>query len=133
MLTGEAGCVRYMLKYLFLSMIMITQGQAKPAPDVVLQILDKVTAREQRLHIIQNTPVEFGTLRIVVHRCHRSSIYEVPESAVYLEIWEQKALMPPERIFEGWMFSSPVVSLEHPIYDVRVISCGACTTCCHED
>jgi hypothetical protein len=101
-------------------------------PHVTLQVLDKTTARTQVIEVKSQDPIEIGSLRIRVYRCHKSPAEEAPESAAYLQIWDEKSGQPPTHFFNGWMFSSsPAISaLEHPVYDVRVLQCQECTTCC---
>ena len=91
----------------------------------LLQGLDKVTARISSITAPLNEAVRFGTLEIIVHRCHKRPPEETPESAALLEIHDVK---PGERrvlLFKGWMFaSSPALSaLEHPVYDIWVKDC----------
>lgn len=103
--------------------------QAPPAPPqlpgVVLQGLDKVTARISTIEVPLDTLVRFGTLEIAVRACYKTPPTEPPENTAFLEIVEVKPGEPRETIFSGWMFaSSPALSaLEHPVYDVWVIDC----------
>lgn len=92
---------------------------------VVLQGLDKVTARVTTIEAPLNTPVHFGTLEITAKRCYKRPPEESPESAAYLEIREVRQDEAPKQLFVGWMFaSSPALSaLEHPVYDVWVKDC----------
>ena len=91
----------------------------------VLQGLDKVTARISTFEAPVDEKVRFGTLDIVVRHCRKTPPEEPPESTVFLEIEDVKRGEAPVMRFRGWMFaSSPALSaLEHPIYDVWVISC----------
>lgn len=95
----------------------------------VLRGLDKITARVQTFDAPIDQAVRFGTLEITTHACKERPPEETPESAAFLDIQEIK---PDEAqtkapVFSGWMFaSSPSLSaLEHPVYDVWVISCKA--------
>ncbi|MGE3714734.1 MAG: DUF2155 domain-containing protein [Alphaproteobacteria bacterium] len=92
---------------------------------VVLRGLNKVTAKTSTLETPVGTTVRFGTLDISVHRCWRSDPDAQPENAALLEVLELKPGEAPEQIFLGWMFaSSPgLSSIEHPVYDITVISC----------
>ena len=101
-----------------------------PAPtgsmtEVVLQGLDKVTARISTIDAPLNQAVHFGTLEIVPHACFKAPPEEEPESAAFLEIDDVKPGEPKVPLFTGWMFaSSPALSaLEHPVYDVWVLDC----------
>lgn len=98
---------------------------AFPGDKVVMQGLDKVTARISTFEISLEEEVAFGTLRIRLRACDRTPPEEPPESAAFLEIIEVRPDERPETLFTGWMFaSSPALSaLEHPVYDVWVKEC----------
>jgi hypothetical protein len=92
---------------------------------VILQGLDKTTARVSTVEAPVGGMARFGTLEIVARACHKKPPTEPPESAAFLEITDVRPDSPAIRIFSGWMFaSSPALSaLEHPVYDVWVIDC----------
>jgi hypothetical protein len=92
-----------------------------------LQALDKITARISTLSATISSELSFGTLGVTVHRCAFRPPELPPEDAAFLEIVDRghdpSAL--PKPVFDGWMFSSsPAVSaLEHPVYDITLLSC----------
>ncbi len=92
---------------------------------VVLQGLNKITARVSTVNAPVDRVVRFGTLEITAKRCVKRPPEETPESTAYLEIQERRRGERPVNLFAGWMFaSSPAVSsMEHPVYDVWVIDC----------
>lgn len=92
---------------------------------VLLQGLDKVTARVTTLEATLDRPVRFGTLEITARRCFKRPPEESPESAAFLEIREIRQGEEQRQLFVGWMFaSSPALSaLEHAVYDVWVKDC----------
>lgn len=95
---------------------------------VVLQALDKVTARISRLVVAVGGKVRFGSLDVTVRACRKTPPeVQPPESSAYLEVWDDKPNQAPVQVFSGWMFaSSPAVSaLEHPVYDIWVKDCRA--------
>ena len=98
---------------------------AFPGDMVIMQGLDKVTARVSTFQAPLGVTVRFGTLEITVKSCDRTSPEEPPESAVFLEVMEKRPDEPVTELFRGWMFSSsPALSaLEHPVYDVWVLEC----------
>ncbi|WP_417789967.1 DUF2155 domain-containing protein [Terasakiella pusilla] len=106
-------------------MMLPTTGQADPYDMVVLQGLDKVTARVSRLEAPVGEFIRFGTLEIVARTCDKRPPTETPESAAFLDITESKPGDPPTEVFRGWMFaSSPALNpMEHPVYDVWVLDC----------
>lgn len=98
---------------------------APTAVGVILGGLDKVAARTARLEVNMKQKVFYNTLIVTVHACKTRPPEEPPESAAFLEVQERKPDGTVQRIFSGWMFaSSPALNaLEHPVYDVWVISC----------
>ncbi len=100
------------------------------ASGVILGGLDKVAARTARLEVNMNTPVFYNTLIVTVRACKTRPPEEPPESAAFLEIQDRKPDGTIQKIFSGWMFaSSPALNaLEHPVYDVWVVSCKTAPT-----
>jgi len=110
----------------------ITTEAAAPATDaaqkmVVLNGLDKITARISTIDIPIGDTARFGTLSITALTCYKAPPEEQPETAAFLDIEEVRPGFEKVRLFSGWMFaSSPAVSaLEHPVYDVWVTDCKA--------
>ncbi len=115
--------------------LFLAAAQAAPAqeaapggplyPVVVLQGLDKITARISTFDAPVGEAVRFGSLEIVARRCHKTPPEEPPERAAFLEVTDIRPDSPAVELFTGWMFaSSPAISgLEHPVYDVWVIDC----------
>jgi len=98
---------------------------AEPYQTVVLQGLDKVTARVSTIEAPLGDTITFGTLEIIARHCDKRPPEDLPESTAFLDIWEVRPLEPAKSIFRGWMFaSSPALNaLEHPVYDVWVLDC----------
>lgn len=94
---------------------------------VNLRALNKVTAKTSYLDVPVGTAVRFGNLEVVARNCWKAPPEERPENAALLDIWETIPGEEAERVFYGWMFSSsPSLSaLEHPVYDIIVVSCDA--------
>lgn len=95
------------------------------AVGVVLGGLDKVAARIAKFEVNLKQQVFYNTLIITAQMCKTRPPEEPPESAAFLEVQERKSDGTTQKIFSGWMFaSSPALNaLEHPVYDVWVISC----------
>lgn len=106
---------------------LVAPAGAKEAtvPGVLLQGLDKITARISTFEAPLGAPVRFGTFEIVARTCSKRPPEEPPESAAFLEIVDVRPDSPAEPLFTGWMFaSSPAISaVDHPVYDVWVIDC----------
>ena len=94
-----------------------------------LQTLDKITARISTLDVPIGLTIRFGTLELYVHSCNYRPPDHPPDHAALLEIrsvdYDGRVTEMP--IFSGWMFaSSPAISgLEHPVYDITVLSCNS--------
>lgn len=106
---------------------------ATPVPDQMidrpaakLRGLDKITARTTTFNLARDKTRVFGTIRVTLRACKENPPTETPESAAFLEVVDQRPDSPPTPVFSGWMFSSsPALSaMEHPIYDVWVLSCA---------
>lgn len=91
----------------------------------ILRTLDKITGRATDIAAPAGVPVRFGTLEITVRYCHTTPPEEPPETTAFLQIDEMQKDGSKKRLFSGWMFaSSPALNpLDHPIYDVWVITC----------
>jgi hypothetical protein len=104
-------------------------GPSVPQPRVLLQGLDKVTARVAPIEAEVGAVTRFGTLAIRPQACFATPPTEPPDSAAFLEVRELEAGGGERVVFSGWMLaSSPGLSaLEHPVYDVWVLACAAAT------
>ena len=100
-------------------------NQWKAMPVVVLQGLDKITARVSTFEIEVGKVGFFGVLSIKVKSCKKKPPTEPPEKVAFLVINDLKPGEKMIEIFKGWMFaSSPGLNgLEHPVYDVWVLDC----------
>ena len=103
------------------------QGNWVQGDTAVLQGLDKITARISTLEAEVGTPQRFGSLMLTIHACTFKPPDEPPEHAALISVHsvDHDGVIVLEPVFQGWMFaSSPAVSaLEHPVYDVTVLSC----------
>lgn len=104
-----------------------TQASWLEGDTAALQALDKITARISTLSAPIGTQISFGTLGLTVQRCAFHPPEEPPEDAAFLEVVDRghDPSQAPKPVFSGWMFSSsPAVSaLEHPVYDITLLSC----------
>ncbi len=95
----------------------------------IFQGLDKITARIKTFEIKIGVPKKFGVLDINLQKCVYSKPLDEPESIAYIKVLDKsdKYLLTKDKssIFEGWIFaSSPALNaMEHPVYDVSLISC----------
>lgn len=105
--------------------LLSTPAAAIPMDTVLLQGLDKITARVSEIKVPVGGTVTFGALQITARACDKHPPEEAPEAAAFLEVIETKPDETPVERFKGWMFaSSPALSaLEHPVYDLIVLDC----------
>ena len=105
-----------------------------PEPIAVLQGLDKVAARVSQIEVPVGSSVKFGTLSIAVRDCETAPPEDPPNNAAFVQIYETPTGIETKRLFSGWMFSaSPALSgLEHPVYDVTLLSCKAASAAAPE-
>ena len=102
-----------------------------PAPPqggsvLMLRGLEKITGRPTNLTAPIGKPVTFATLTITARFCYSTPPSEPPETAAFVQIEDHRPDQSARRIFSGWMYgSSPGLNgVEHPLYDVWVISCN---------
>ena len=95
----------------------------------VFQGLDKITARIKTFEIKVGESKKFGILDIDLQKCVYSKPLNEPESIAYIKVIDKSDKYSVNKdklsIFEGWIFaSSPALNaMEHPVYDVSLISC----------
>ena len=92
---------------------------------VILRGLDKISGRAIDISAPAGVPVRFGSLTITARYCYTVPPEEPPETAAFVQIDDGKPGDKLTRVFSGWMFAStPALNgLEHPVYDVWVITC----------
>ncbi|MCE2510688.1 MAG: DUF2155 domain-containing protein [Alphaproteobacteria bacterium] len=105
--------------------LALAPNAALAARGVLLQGLDKTTARVSTIEAPFDKVVRFGSLEITALACDKKPPEELPESTAYLVIRDIRPDEGPVKLFRGWMFaSSPALSaLEHPVYDIWVLDC----------
>jgi hypothetical protein len=108
----------------------LTVDDAVPGKDgikrmVILRGLDKITARATTIYAPIGLPVRYATLTITARYCYSTPVTETPETTAFLQIVDHRPDQAERRVFSGWMLaSSPSLNgMEHPLYDVWVISC----------
>ena len=91
---------------------------------LVIQGLDKITARIKTFEIDVSKTHKFGVLDIFVERCVFSKPIFKPESLAYIKIKDNSDRLSEVK-FQGWMFaSSPALNaLEDSVYDISILAC----------
>ena len=91
---------------------------------LVIQGLDKITARIKTFEVDVSKTHKFGVLDIFVERCIFSKPIFKPESLAYIRIKDNSDRFSEVK-FKGWMFaSSPALNaLENSVYDISILAC----------
>ena len=91
---------------------------------LVIQGLDKITARIKTFEVDVSKTHKFGVLDIFVERCIFSKPIFKPESLAYIRIKDNSDRLSEVK-FMGWMFaSSPALNaLENSVYDISILAC----------
>ena len=91
---------------------------------LVIQGLDKITARINTFEVDVSKTHKFGELDIFVERCVFSKPIFKPESLAYIRIKDNSDRLSEVK-FKGWMFSSsPALNaLENSVYDISILAC----------
>ena len=119
----------YLLR-LFISIIFLSVSKNTLASQwiegnkLVIQGLDKITARIKTFEVRVSKTYKFGVLDIFVERCVFSKPIFKPESLAYIRIKDNSDRLSEVK-FEGWMFaSSPALNaLENSVYDISILAC----------
>lgn len=104
-----------------------SNGDTKTPRQIVLRVLNKVTARAEELKAKPGETLKFGKLEIEAVQCYQSAPTSLPDSVALLSIREQLADQKRAKLlFHGWMYASTpsLTALEHPIYDVTMVECA---------
>lgn len=118
-----------LIRFIILLVILIPLNDSLAEPVngklVVLQVLDKITARISTIEILVGEKEKYDSIEIEIFNCKKRSPEEVPEDFVLLRIEEEVSTGNFERVFQGWMISSSpsVTPFEHPTYDVWIKDC----------
>ena len=89
------------------------------------KLLDKISNKLIEKIIPVNSSEEIGTLNIIVYSCFTEPPDEIPENYVLIDV-KDNFQDQEKSIYKGWMISSSpdITPLEHPIYDLWLLSCN---------
>ena len=118
------------ISHLFITVIFLSISKMTMASQwiegnrLILQGLDKITARIKTFEVDVAQTYKFGVLDIFVERCIFSKPIFKPESLAYIRIKDNSDRLSEVK-FKGWMFaSSPALNaLENPVYDISILAC----------
>ena len=93
-------------------------------PVVHLRGLDNLNGTAQDITVRAGETVRYGHLEITAETCRVPRDSPTADAYAFLKIRDVREVSPR---FSGWMFaSSPALSaLDHPRYDVWVVSCSS--------
>jgi hypothetical protein len=101
--------------------------QAHGSLMLVMRGLDKISGKSTTLIAPIGKTIRYATLTITARYCYSTPPTETPETAAFVQIDDHRPDQPERRVFSGWMYASTpgLNGMEHPIYDVWVITCKA--------
>ena len=88
--------------------------------------LDKISAKTSTIRLTIGEEKFFGPLKIKVLKCQLSENNDFTDTVAYMQVKDLSAKDNNQVfLFNGWTFaSSPTLqSIDHPIYDLWIISC----------
>jgi len=123
MIPGSHNLIK-ILFFLFFSLSI--NAEPIQGDNVIIKILDKITAKVEILNIKVNENIKFESLNIEVYACYLNPPEEVPEDLVLLKVIDEIDINKIIIIYQGWMISSSPATtpFEHPIYDLWVNECN---------
>ena len=91
----------------------------------VMQAMDKVTGRVNKITIPVKSKVSFGDFSLVLRACKKRSAEETPENFAFIDVADKSFGTEEYNIFRGWVLSSTpgISAIEHPIYDMWLLEC----------
>lgn len=113
------------LSCLFLATINLAEATGIDKNTAKMQAMDKITGRVSVIYVPVGGLVTFGSLSIVVRSCKTRPMEEAPDNFAFADISDKTLKGEDVNIFRGWMISSSPAThaVEHPIYDVWLLSC----------
>ena len=91
-----------------------------------LKILDKISSKISLIKLKNGEQLTFKDLSIKSLKCKNSEFDDNPEITAYIQVRDLTNENNNEVfVFNNWMFSSSpsVTPFDHPVYDVRLVSC----------
>ena len=113
------------MRWLPLALMLCGPAQAQEVAEAQggsLRFLDKLTSETGDVTLDRGQSAKFGRLLVRLDSCRYPVENPAADSEAYLTIVEESTGL---ELFNGWMLaSSPALSaLDHPRYDVWVLSC----------
>jgi len=91
----------------------------------LMQAMDKVTGRVNKITVPVKSKIEFGDFSLVLRACKKRPAEETPENFAFIDVTDKSFGTDEYNIFRGWVVSSTpgISAIEHPIYDVWLLEC----------
>ncbi len=91
----------------------------------LMQAMDKLTGRVNKITVPVNSKIAFGDFSLVLRACKKRPAEETPENFAFVDVTDKSFGTEEYNIFRGWMLSSApgINAIEHPIYDVWLLEC----------
>jgi len=96
------------------------------ATKVNIVALDKITAKTSNINILLGETKKFGLLEIKALQCGNVASLTEPGQVAYIQVKDLSDNKSNQVfVFNGWTFSSSTTlrPLDHPIYDIWLVSC----------
>ncbi|MCM1323469.1 MAG: DUF2155 domain-containing protein [Acetobacter sp.] len=102
-----------------------SQAAEIPTNAALMQAMDKVTGRVNKITVPVNSKISFGDFSLVLRACKKRPAEETPENFAFVDVTDKSFGTEEYNIFRGWMLSSTpgINAIEHPIYDVWLLEC----------
>ncbi|HET7408735.1 MAG TPA: DUF2155 domain-containing protein [Paracoccaceae bacterium] len=103
--------------------VPIEPPATEPRAGVRLRELDKMTGQTETFELAVGDTRQVDRLKIRLEACRSPETNDTHGTIAFLKVWDIRE--PDAEAFSGWMFAqSPSLSaLDHPRYDLWVISC----------
>lgn len=91
----------------------------------LMQAMDKVTGRVNKITVPVNSKITFGDFSLVLRACKKRPAEETPENFAFVDVADRSFGTEEYNIFRGWLISSTpgINAIAHPIYDVWLLEC----------
>lgn len=96
-----------------------------PTNAALMQAMDKVTGRVNKITVPVKSKISFGDFSLVLRACKKRPAEETPENFAFIDVTDKSFGTDEYNIFRGWIVSSSpgINAIEHPIYDVWLLEC----------
>lgn len=102
-----------------------TQAKEISTNAALMQAMDKVTGRVNKITVPVNSKVSYGDFSLVLRACKKRPAEETPENFAFIDVTDKSFGKDEYNIFRGWVVSSTpgISAIEHPIYDIWLLEC----------